>query len=130
MNSTEDILIDFKNDSDKEKLLIYLIHRKKVGLCYFLAIFLGQLGMHRFYLGYTNSGALQLISSIIFFRLYFVSYADTEWFFGIAFIVSGIFSLRWIVDLFLIPSMTKRKNLNKIIELGFDPKTINLNLGF
>ncbi len=72
---------------------------KSVGVTYFLAIFLGGLGIHRFYLGYTGSAVAMLIMSI-------VGWLTLVLFIGAALLIAvGI----WIiVDLFLIPGMVQQ----------------------
>jgi TM2 domain-containing membrane protein YozV len=69
---------------------------KSTGVAYLLAIFLGGLGAHRFYLGRTGSGIAQLVMFIL------------GWL-TLALVVGGVFLLIvgiWVlVDLFLIPGM-------------------------
>jgi TM2 domain-containing membrane protein YozV len=69
---------------------------KSTGVAYLLAIFLGGLGAHRFYLGRTGSGIAQLVLFIL------------GWL-TLAIVVGGVFLLIvgiWVlVDLFLIPGM-------------------------
>jgi TM2 domain-containing membrane protein YozV len=64
--------------------------KPSAGVAYLLAIFLGVLGAHRFYLGRTGSGVAMLLISLTFFGL----------------LITYIWVL---VDLFLIPGMIREK---------------------
>ncbi len=69
---------------------------KSIGVAYLLAIFVGGLGIHRFYLGRSGSGAAMLILLILgVMTVAFVIGA-------IPLLVVGVWA---IVDLFLIPGM-------------------------
>jgi TM2 domain-containing membrane protein YozV len=81
MLTTEDrILIEQRISNEKPS----------AGVAYLLAIFLGVLGAHRFYLGRTGSAVAMLLISLTFFGL----------------IITYIWVL---VDLFLIPGMIREK---------------------
>jgi TM2 domain-containing membrane protein YozV len=81
MLTTEDkILIEQRISNEKPS----------AGVAYLLAIFLGVLGAHRFYLGKTGTGVVMLLISLTFFGL------------AITYI--------WVlIDLFLIPGMIREK---------------------
>ena len=69
---------------------------KSVGAAYLLWFFLGTLGAHRFYLGRTGSGVVQLL-------LFVLGWLTTFIVIGIALLAAlGIW---WIVDAFLISAM-------------------------
>ncbi|MGR3634226.1 MAG: TM2 domain-containing protein [Limimaricola soesokkakensis] len=69
---------------------------KSVGVAYLLLIFLGGLGVHRFYLGRTGSGVAMLL-------LFVLGWLTAIFIIGYLFLLSvGIW---WLVDLFLIPGM-------------------------
>lgn len=72
-----------------------------MGIAYVLLIFLGQLGIHRFYLGKVGTGVAQLILGIIGWA--------TVWFF-IGFIPLGALGLWLLIDLFLIPGIVREAN--------------------
>ncbi|MFX3616420.1 MAG: TM2 domain-containing protein [Sporolactobacillus sp.] len=74
---------------------------KSMALAYVLDIFLGTLGIHRFYLGKTGSAAALLTLTILGWITAFILIG----FFLIA--ISGIWT---IVDLFLIPGIIRAKN--------------------
>ncbi len=79
--------------TDTQRMLIeqrVTNEKPSTGAAYLLCIFLGVLGVHRFYLGRIGSGIAMLILSITFIGL----------------IVSGLWAF---IDLFLIPSMVREK---------------------
>lgn len=71
---------------------------KNMVVAYVLWFFLGQLGVHRFYLGKIGGGVGQLVLAIL-------GYA-TVGFFGFGFLFLGILWLWLIIDLFLIPDLS------------------------
>lgn len=75
--------------STQDKILIeqrITNEKPSAGVAYLLAIFLGFLGAHRFYLGRVGTGAVMLLISITFFGL--------------------VITVIWVfIDLFLIPGM-------------------------
>ena len=82
---------------------VVVLPEKSVGMAYLLWFFLGALSLHRFYLGYATSGAVQV-------GLWLVGWGTVIS--GSAF---GVFLLiGWVVwlfgDAFLIPAMARRKN--------------------
>ena len=50
----------YQSSSDAKTLLQYEANKKSVVVAYLLLIFLGSLGVHRFYAGATKSGAIML----------------------------------------------------------------------
>ena len=77
--------------------MMYDANRKSTGVAYLLCIFLGGLGIHRFYLGRSGSGAVQLI-------LWFLGWVTLF----MAWVPLGIWVL---IDLFLIPSIAREENM-------------------
>ena len=82
---------------------VVVLPEKSVGMAYLLWFFLGALSIHRFYLGYVTSGAVQV-------GLWLVGWGTIVA--GSAF---GLFLLiGWVIwlfgDAFLIPAMARRKN--------------------
>lgn len=94
---------------DTTQMLHYESTKKSVGLAYVLWFFFGMLGVHRFYLGYTGSGAaimgITLLSAVLSFVL--IGWL-TIW-------ISGLWVL---VDLFLIPGLASRQNSRLLSALG------------
>ncbi|GIP62660.1 MULTISPECIES: TM2 domain-containing protein [Virgibacillus] len=78
---------------------------KNMLLAYVLLIFLGSLGIHRFYLNRKGSAIAQLLLSVIGWITVFII---------IGFIPLAIVYIWLFVDLFLIPGMVNREN--EIIE--------------
>jgi TM2 domain-containing membrane protein YozV len=78
---------------------------KSLLLAYVLLIFLGSLGIHRFYLDRKGSAIAQLLLSVIGWITVFII---------IGFIPLAIVYIWLFVDLFLIPGMVNREN--EIIE--------------
>ncbi|PPG35672.1 hypothetical protein C5E10_02730 [Pseudoclavibacter sp. RFBG4] len=74
---------------------------KEVGITYVLAIFLGGLGIHNFYLGRTGIAITQLV-------LYLVGIA-TSWL-GIGLLLMFGVAIWVIVELFLIPQFVREAN--------------------
>ena len=86
--------------------MIYDANKKSVGASYLLCILLGGLGAHRFYLGYTVTACVQLLIGLSGFMLSAITWPPL-----------------WIwllVDLFLIPGMVRRKNLEIADRFAFD----------
>lgn len=71
--------------------------QKKTWVAYLLLILLGGLGIHRFYLGLSTSGAIYVALFVIGFIL------------PVTFLAIGVW---YIVDIFLIPKLVDEANLN------------------
>lgn len=71
---------------------------KSVGLAYILLIFLGGLGIHRFYLGATGTGAAILVLFILGFLTLPI---------GLGFVLLLGVGIWLLVDLFMIPGMVQ-----------------------
>lgn len=84
-----------------EQQVIVVKTEKSAGIAYILLIFLGQLGIHRFYLGKTGSAIAQLLLGIIGWA--------TVWI-VIGFVPLGILWIWMAVDLFLVPGMVREAN--------------------
>jgi TM2 domain-containing membrane protein YozV len=89
--------------NDAVNLMVYDANKKSTGVAYLLFFFLGGLGIHRFYAGYKGTGAAILVLTLL--------WIPTA---GITAIVAGIWLL---VDLFLIPSLVRKKNAALIQSL-------------
>ncbi|MCA0977357.1 TM2 domain-containing protein [Qipengyuania flava] len=88
---------DSNNLATARAQMMYDANRKSTGVAYLLAIFLGGLGAHRFYLGYPGTAAVQLV-------LWVLGWPTA----GLFWIPLGIWIL---IDLFLIPGMARQKNM-------------------
>jgi TM2 domain-containing membrane protein YozV len=75
---------------------------KESSTAYLLAVFLGHLGIHNFYLGRAGVGAAQLTMTILGWL--------TIWIFGLGLILLVPVWVWTIVDLFLIPSFVREAN--------------------
>jgi TM2 domain-containing membrane protein YozV len=76
--------------------------RKESGLAYLLWLFLGGLGVHKFYLGRTAEGVTLLALTV-------VGWATAV--FLIGFVALAIVFVWLVVDLFTIPAQTRAANL-------------------
>jgi len=72
-----------------------------MGIAYALWFFLGQLGLHRFYLGRVGSGAAQLLLGIVGWATVWVV---------IGFVPLAVLWIWLLVDLFLTASMVREAN--------------------
>lgn len=86
-------------DDDLRARLEFEARRKSVGAGYILWFLLGFLGAHRFYMGKTGTGIVQLLMCLS---------------------IIGIIPLAfwWIIDAFLIPGMARDENLRAIKQLA------------
>lgn len=88
--------------------LIYDANKKSTGTAYLLWFFLGAVGAHRFYLGYTGSAVAMLLLWLFSLVTLII---------GVGLLVLlGIF-IWWIVDAFLISDMVRRINMNVADQL-------------
>ncbi|MBN9176119.1 MAG: TM2 domain-containing protein [Microbacterium sp.] len=83
-------------------IVIHTRPMKDTGIAYLLLILLGGFAAHRFYLGYTASAITMLL-------LWWIGWALSVVMVG--FLMIGAVVVWWIVDLFLIPSMTRERNM-------------------
>ncbi|EFI83358.1 TM2 domain protein [Listeria grayi DSM 20601] len=110
MQKGEKEMINYDLTNEEQMLVNSEIQKRKksVGLAYVLLIFLGSLGIHRFYLGKVGTAVTQLILTII-------GWVTIALYVGVIFLlVVGIWLL---VDLFLIPSIEKKNNQKLEIEI-------------
>ena len=98
--------------TDAQALMAFEAGKKSTGVAYLLWLFLGGLGGHRFYLGYTGSAVAQLLLSVIgWITLLFAV--------GLFLLIPlGIWLL---VDLFLIPGMAQARNGELMANLNRAP---------
>jgi len=95
--------------SEARKMMQFEANKKSTGIAYLLWFFLGMLGVHRFYLGRSGSGAVILVLSIASFFLSFV---------GIGIFLFVIPAIWVLIDVFLIPGMAREYNNQLINNLG------------
>jgi|FEC22Drversion2_1045045.scaffolds.fasta_scaffold00497_36 TM2 domain-containing membrane protein YozV len=95
--------------TDAARLMQYDAAKKSTGIAYLLWFFLGWIGVHRFYLGQTGSGAAMAIISVISWITVFVGVGL------VGFVIIGIW---WVVDAFLIPGIATRVNLDLATRLS------------
>lgn len=97
-------------DRNLSTQLRYDAQKKSVGVAYVFWLFFGFLGIHRFYLGHAGLGFAQLL-------LAFGGFVSG----GLLWAVLGLW---WLIDAFLIPSMTERRNLEVLDRLDGDLPTV------
>jgi TM2 domain-containing membrane protein YozV len=85
----------------EQKQIVVVTQPKSMGVAYALLIFLGQLGLHRFYLGRVGSGIAQLLLGLVGWATVWVV---------IGFIPLAILWIWLVVDLFLTASMVREAN--------------------
>jgi TM2 domain-containing membrane protein YozV len=89
--------------------MLFEANRKSVGVAYLLWLFLGGLGGHRFYAGYTGSAVAQLLLSIFGWM--------TVWAMGLGFMLLVPLGIWLLVDAFLIPGWIRNKNTLLAMQL-------------
>jgi TM2 domain-containing membrane protein YozV len=95
--------------SDVGKIMMFESGKKSATTAFLLCLFLGGLGVHRFYLGRTGSGAAMLI-------MWFCSLVLMLVFIG--FLTIWITPIWAFIDLFLISGMTRRYNEDLALKMG------------
>lgn len=97
-------------DQNLRTQLRYDAQKKSVGAAYILWFVLGYFGAHRFYLGHVNSGLAQ-------FALFALGWIPvfTGWF---------VLAIWWLVDAFVIPRLTERRNLAMLDRLSAELPTV------
>ncbi len=79
---------------------------KEAGIAYVLAIFLGTLGIHRFYLGRVGSAIAMLALTLLSGPLMLA--------FGLGIVAWLGVAIWWVIDLFLIPGMVREENQRRL----------------
>lgn len=95
---------------DLNQHMIYDARKKSVGAAFLLWFFLGGVGVHRFYLGKTGSGAAMLILSIVGFVTSIL---------GVGFLLLIAVGIWWCVDLLLVSGMVREYNLRLAHQLSY-----------
>lgn len=83
--------------------MFYQANAKSVGVSYLLWLFLGGLGVHRFYLGRMGSGAAQMLLGLLGWLPLFLGWA--------------VLGCWLIVDAFLIPGIARHENERLALRL-------------
>lgn len=97
-----DDLMDARRLQNRASML-YQANAKSVGVSYLLWLFLGGLGVHRFYLGRMGSGAVQMMLGLLGWLPLFLGW-----------VVLGCWLL---VDAFLIPGIARDENERLALRL-------------
>lgn len=92
---------------------------KSTGLSYVLWIFLGQLGIHKFYLG-------KNIMGIVYILLCVAGWVTLSFFVGWIFLI--VLAVLLVVDLFTIPSQVRKANEQAAIDIANFNKKVNDNM--
>jgi TM2 domain-containing membrane protein YozV len=90
------------------RMMRFEADRKSQLVAYLLWFFLGFFGAHRFYLGHTLSAVVMLLLWAVGTALSVVL---------VGYVILVIPALWWVLDLFLIPGMTSRRNHEIIAEI-------------
>jgi len=93
--------VERKENTMSERQVIIVKEEKSMGLAYVLLIFLGMLGIHRFYLGRIGTGVTQLLLCLVGWT--------TAWIL-IGFFPLGILWIWLFIDLFLTAGMVRASN--------------------
>lgn len=83
----------FENLNEDDQTMLYMTQFKDPITALLISVFIGGLGIDRFYIGDTTSGVLKLITC-------------------------GGFGIWAIIDLFLIMNATREKNFQKLLTLA------------
>lgn len=106
---------------------LYRSRKKSLVAAYLLWIFLSFLGAHRFYLNRPFSATIMLFLWVGAFAMdastLFDPPPDEPKSIGIFVTYAAVF-IWWIIDLFLIPSIRRRRNLEIALETGVTDPTI------
>ncbi len=95
--------------SEAQRVMLYDAHKKSTTVAYLLWLFLGQFGAHRFYLDRVGSATVMLVIALLSYITVFIM---------IGFLGLAVIAIWWIVDAFLIPGMTRDKNMALISRLS------------
>ncbi len=90
------------DQSEAKRMMIYDAQKKSPVVAYLLWWFLGMFGAHRLYLGKTGSGVAMLVTTLCSIVATLIV---------IGFVGLFVVWICWIVDAFLIPSITRRSNM-------------------
>jgi len=91
--------------AETTRMLRYDAEKKSAIVAYLLLIFVGLLGVHRFYMGAWVSGLVMLGLTVVGFALSVVI---------VGYLPLLVVCVWWLVDLFLLAGMVKRHNLDLI----------------
>ena len=95
--------------SDSRRMMQFEANKKSVAVAYILWLFLGMLGVHRFYAGASGSGAAICVLTILGAVLSVV---------GIGVFILIVPAFWVVIDLFLIPGMVQDYNADLIDMLS------------
>lgn len=95
--------------NDAATMMRYDANKKSTSVAYLLWFFLGMFGAHRFYLGHTGTAVTLLVITLVSLPLMFVL---------IGLLTILIPCVWWLVDAFLIPSMTRDSNNGLVLHLS------------
>jgi TM2 domain-containing membrane protein YozV len=97
--------LDAKNNLTQKQLQLlqseFEVKKKSAAVAYLLLIFLGTLGIHRFYLGRKNSAITQLVLTV-------VGWITSFFFVGLIFLAAVWIWL--VVDLFITAGIVREEN--------------------